>query len=205
MPATPPPTTSAALLTGSENSSSGSSLAGARHRHAHDVLGLLGGLLLLLGVDPGAVLADVRHVEEVLVDARFAQRVAEQRLVRPRRAGGDHHAVQALVADGVGDRLGGVGGAGEQALLDVNHVAPGSWRTRRRRARRPRGRCWRRSGRRRRRPSASSSRRVLLLRVDPLLGQLAAPRLQQLRRTGRRRRWRSPPTRECPSAPGRRR
>ena len=61
----------------------GLQLGRPRHRHADDVLGLLRGVCLLLGVDPGAVLADVRHVEEVLVDARFAQRVAEQRLVRP--------------------------------------------------------------------------------------------------------------------------
>ena len=53
---------------------------------------------------------------------RFAQRVAEQRLVGPRRAGRDHHAVEPFVADRVRDLLGGIGGAGEQAFLGVNDI-----------------------------------------------------------------------------------
>ncbi len=65
------------------------------HRHPHQSLGLLGGLLGLVHVDPGALVADVGHLEEVRVQAGLAERVAEERLVRPRRAGGHDHAVQA--------------------------------------------------------------------------------------------------------------
>ena len=86
-------------------------VADAGDRHPDDVLGLLGGLFLLLGVHPGAVLADVGHVEEVLVDAGLAERVPEQRLVRSRRAGRDDHAVEPLLPDRVGDLLRRVGGA----------------------------------------------------------------------------------------------
>ena len=68
------------------------------------------------------MLADVGHVDVVLVHARFAQGVAKQRLERARRAGGDHHPVQPLVADGVRDRLGGIGGAGKQGIFDVDHA-----------------------------------------------------------------------------------
>ena len=95
---------------------------GSGDRHAHDVLRLRGGFILLAGVHPGAVLPDVRHVEEVLIDSAFPHRVPEQGLVGPRRAGGDHHAVEPLVADDVRYLLGIVGGAGEQAFLGVNDV-----------------------------------------------------------------------------------
>jgi hypothetical protein len=57
-------------------------MAGARHRHADDVLCLGRGLFFLLGMDPGAVLADVGHLEVVLVEPRLPQGVAEQRLER---------------------------------------------------------------------------------------------------------------------------
>ncbi len=125
MPATPPPTTSAVLLTGSSNSSSGSRRRGTRHRHPHDVLRLLGGQLLLAAVHPRAVLADVGHVEEVLVDAAFAQRVPEQRLVRSRGAGSHDHAVETLLTDGVRYLRGRVGGTDEQSLFRVNDIVQG--------------------------------------------------------------------------------
>ena len=98
-------------------------MAGPRHRHPDNVLRLARGVFLLLGVDPRAVFPNIRHVEEVLVDARFSQRVSEQRLMRPRGAGGDHDPIEPLVPDRVGDRLGGIRRAGEQALLGMNDIA----------------------------------------------------------------------------------
>ena len=93
-----------------------------RHRHADDVLGLPGGLLLLLRVHPGAMLPDVGHVEEVLVDPSLAEGVAEQRLVGPGRASSHHHPVEPLLADGLRDLGGGIGGADKEPLLGMTDV-----------------------------------------------------------------------------------
>ena len=205
MPAMPPPTTSAALFTGSANSCSGSSMRGPRHRHADDVLGLLGGVFLLLGVDPGAVLPDVGHVEEVLVDAGLAQRVAEQRLVRPAVCRRRPPRGSALVADRCRRSPWPCWSRRRTGSPRRGPHWAGSWRTRRRRARRRRGRCWRRSGRRRRRswlPPAMTSRSD---RVHPLGAQLPAPGVQELARQGAGPAGGHHRLRECPSAPGRRR
>jgi hypothetical protein len=53
------------------------------HGHARDVLGLVRGFFRLLGVDPGAVLADVGHLAEILIDAGFSEGVPEQGLQGP--------------------------------------------------------------------------------------------------------------------------
>ena len=124
----------------------------AGDRHADDVLGLLGGFFLLFGVDPGAMLADIGHVEEVLVDAPFAEGVPEQRLVGPRGAGGDNHAVEPLFPNRVGDLLRGVRGADEEAFLGVRHIGPDPASIRPARGHRRLFRCWRRSDRQRPQP-----------------------------------------------------
>ena len=46
---------------------------------------------------PGTLVADVGHLEQIRVQTRLAQRFAEQRLVRPRRAGGHHDAVEPML------------------------------------------------------------------------------------------------------------
>ena len=86
-------------------------------------LGLTGGAAGLALVHPRALFPDVDHLEQVLVEARFAQRLLEQRLVRPRRAGGDDDTVQALLPDGLLDRLLCVLGAGVERVLRVGDPA----------------------------------------------------------------------------------
>src|SRR5660397_194269 len=61
----------------------GLQLAHAGYRHPHNVLCLLRGLLLLTRVNPRAVLPDIRHVEEVLVDPAFPESIPEQGLMGP--------------------------------------------------------------------------------------------------------------------------
>jgi len=56
----------------------------SRHGHADDVFCLRGSFVLFAGMNPGAMFPDIRHIQEVLIDAAFTQRVAEQRLVRAR-------------------------------------------------------------------------------------------------------------------------
>jgi len=57
------------------------------------------------GMDPRAVLADVRHLDQVRIQARVLRRFAERLQVHVRRAGGDHDAVQLLGGDRVTDQL----------------------------------------------------------------------------------------------------
>ena len=69
------------------------------NHHAEQILRLCRGLPGELHVHPGALIADVGHLEEVLVETRLADRLLEQRLVGPRRAGGDDHPVEAMLLD----------------------------------------------------------------------------------------------------------
>ena len=62
--------------------------------HAHEVLGLLGGLDGLVHVDPGVLVADVGHLEEVAVEARLLAVLLEESLVGARRAGAHDDAGQ---------------------------------------------------------------------------------------------------------------
>ena len=74
-------------------------LARPRHAHADQVLGLVGCLLGLVAVHPRRLVADVGHLEQERVEAGLAQGVLEDRLVRARRAAGDHDAVQVVLLD----------------------------------------------------------------------------------------------------------
>ncbi len=100
-------------------------MAGPGHRHADDILGLLGGLFLFFGVDPGAMLPDIGHIEEILIDARFPKGVPEQRFKGPGGAGGDHHPIEPFFLGQVRYFLGGIGGAGKQLFLGVDHIGQG--------------------------------------------------------------------------------
>ena len=97
-----------------------------RHGHAHECDGLFGGRGAVLAVNPGALVADIGHGEEVLVEPRDPQRFLEQRLVRSRRARGHHQAVEAMFADEVLDSLLVGVAAGVEAgfgVDDVGHLA----------------------------------------------------------------------------------
>ncbi len=98
--------------------------AGLGHRHLDDVPGLLGrdGHV---GVDPGAVLPDVGHLEEVGVEAAVLAAAPEGHLVHVGRAGGHDHPVELLVLDGLLD--GGLTrlGARVHGVVGVHDVLEG--------------------------------------------------------------------------------
>ena len=96
--------------------------AGARHRHAGDVLGLFGGVFLFAGMNPGAVLPDIGHFEVILVNAALPERIAEQRFQGPGGAGGHNHPVELFFLDGLRDGIGRIGGTGKQLLGSVDNV-----------------------------------------------------------------------------------
>ena len=68
-----------------------------RYRHPDEGLRLFRGVLLVFHMDPGALVADIGHLEEVLVEARLADGRPEEELVRPRRAGGNDHPVKVVL------------------------------------------------------------------------------------------------------------
>ena len=103
----------------------GLQMRGARYRHADDILGLLGGILLVFRMHPGTVLADIGKLEEILIDARFPAGIAEQRLMGARRTGRQHHAVEPFVFDLIGDLLGIFGRAGEQIFPRPGNILQG--------------------------------------------------------------------------------
>ena len=95
---------------------------GLGHRHVHQVLTLPGGQLRLVLVDPGALVADVGHLEQILVETGGAQHFLEDGLVGGGAAGRHHHPVQVVFPDLLHHLGLGVLGAGEEVGLGVLHV-----------------------------------------------------------------------------------
>ena len=90
---------------------------GPGHRHAHQVLGFFRGLLGLLHVHPGILVADIGHLKEVLVQPGIDHGLPEQGLVGDGRAGRHHHPVELLFFDDLGHVHLGVLGAGEEIFV----------------------------------------------------------------------------------------
>ena len=100
----------------------GSNQPGIGHGHSDEVLGLFRGLLLLAHVDPGALISDIGHLEEKLVQPRFPDRLPKHGLVGPRRAGGDDHTVQFVLCDGILDLFLGILGAGVEIFIHIDDI-----------------------------------------------------------------------------------
>ena len=90
----------------------------AAHGRFGERHGLLGGCGMIL-VHPRALLADVGHLQEVLVDAGPLQRLAERRLVHARAAGGDDDTVERVLCDVLDDHL--LTGVGAHVLVRFRH------------------------------------------------------------------------------------
>ena len=103
---------------------------GPGHRHPHQVLGLVRGLVALLHVHPGVLVADIGHFKEILVQTRVDQGLPEQGLVGDGGASRHHHPVKVVFLDDFGHIDLGVLGAGEQVVFHVRHVGqrPGIFR-----------------------------------------------------------------------------
>ena len=72
------------------------------HGKTHQFGGLVG-VGFTVAADPGDVLADVGHFKHVAVETGALHRAAERGLVHARRAGSHHHAVEAVLLDGLDD------------------------------------------------------------------------------------------------------
>ena len=96
------------------------------HGHADLVLGPMGGGFRLVLVNPGALIPDVGHLKEVLVEAGFLDGLLEGGFMGARRAGGHHHAVEVVLLDPFLDESLGVLGAGKQAVLHEGDMGQGA-------------------------------------------------------------------------------
>ncbi len=92
---------------------------GLSHRHAHQVHALLGGRLRFVLMDPGTLVADVGHLEEIFVQRGVAQHVLKGGLVGSGRAGRHHHPVEPVLLDHLPHLVLGVLGAGKQVGLGI--------------------------------------------------------------------------------------
>ncbi len=71
---------------------------------------------------PGALIPDIGHFEEVWIEPCFAERVPKERFVRPRRAGGDHNAIQVVFPYPLFHQFLSVVRARVQTAFRVNHI-----------------------------------------------------------------------------------
>ena len=97
--------------------------AGAGDGHFDEFNRLLGGGFRRGRMHPGTLVADVGHVEEVRVQPGLAQRFAEQRLVRARRAGRHHDAVEPVLMNHFLDVRQARVRTGEHGVRRQHHVA----------------------------------------------------------------------------------
>ena len=74
-------------------------------RHLHQVYRLFLCRLAKPGVDPGALVADVRHLKQVRIEPRLFHGLPEQRLMRSRRTRGHDYFVQLVLFDTLLDSL----------------------------------------------------------------------------------------------------
>ena len=77
--------------------------------------------LRLVHMHPRALIANVRHLEQVRVQASLADRVAEQRLVRPRRARCHDDSIEAVLPDQFLDSVLRIAGAGIEVMFCIHN------------------------------------------------------------------------------------
>ena len=92
-----------------------------RHRHPHQVFGLLRRRFPVVGMDPRALIANVGHLEHTRVQPRLADTVLKQRLVGQRRTGGDHDPVEPQFPRLLRDVLDRILRTGVQVVLGVHY------------------------------------------------------------------------------------
>src|SRR5271157_5736059 len=73
-------------------------------------------------MNPGTLVPDVRHLKKVLVKARLLQGGPEKGFMRPRRAGGNDNAVEAILRNLFLDLYLRVVGARIEIVLRIRHI-----------------------------------------------------------------------------------
>ena len=101
----------------------------AGHRHPHQFLRLPRGPLRIVHMAPGAVLADVDHLQEVRVQPCLPHHLLEQRLMGPMATRSNHHPVEPLFGDSLPDRCLPIFEAAVLHRLHVDHIRQGLGKT----------------------------------------------------------------------------
>ena len=94
--------------------------------HSYQVFGLFGGHVLVRGMHPGALVADIGHVKQVSVHAGITDGFLKQRFVGPGCTGSHHNAVEFLFANDFNHFVLGVLTAGEKVLFGIHDMRQGS-------------------------------------------------------------------------------
>ena len=93
---------------------------GLGHRHSHNIFRFLRGPVRVVFMNPGTLVPDVSHLEQVLVDPCVDQRLLKQRLVGLGRTRRHHHTVQSMLLDDLGHLVLGVLGAAEHVFFHIH-------------------------------------------------------------------------------------
>ncbi len=89
--------------------------------HADQILGLFCGKFRIIGMDPGVLVPDIGHLEQISVQAACFQGLHEHRRMGFRTAGGDDHPVQFFLEDLVLDLGLGILAAGKEIVVGKDH------------------------------------------------------------------------------------
>ncbi len=92
------------------------------HSHSYQVFCFVCSRLGLIHMHPGALVADIGHFKEVLVQSCFPAGVSEERLVSPRTARCHYDTVQVLLIYQPGNLLLSVSRTGIKVVLCINNV-----------------------------------------------------------------------------------
>jgi len=95
---------------------------GLGHRHPDQVFGLHHGQVPILRVNPGTLIPDVGHLEQILIQPRLGARALEERHMGARRTGRHHDAGEPMFLDGIHDLGNARFGTGIEVVLGKNHV-----------------------------------------------------------------------------------
>ena len=90
--------------------------------HAYQIDRLPCSSVVVRSVYPGALVADVRHFQQVGVQRGVAEGIAEDGLVGSRGAGGDHDPIETMLGDRLLELLLAVVRAGIDVVLGEGHV-----------------------------------------------------------------------------------
>ena len=85
---------------------------------------LLCRFLLLIHMNPGALVTDIGHLKEIGIESHFTDRVSKKRLMGPRCAGGHHDTVQVEFLHPLLDQFQGVCRTGVDRIFSMDH----SWK-----------------------------------------------------------------------------
>jgi len=76
----------------------------------------------MIAVDPGALVPNVGHLEQVRIETCPSQCFAEQGFVSLRRAGGHDHPVETVLANPIDQGVEGFGGACEHEVSHMDYI-----------------------------------------------------------------------------------